>query len=325
MVGQFGTDYGLTIDTGLALATVGDNAGVSTISTALQPELADYIGAGTEIYGGATAKSAVFARAAKGNPTSYGGFNLVTRLEGQVADAGSPQPGRLSDTSSFGDFTNVVGQSFAVRALEEAKSKEADAAMTFLLAQQCTSGYFRLNLNKPADATQGCVEGAAGSTADPDVTALAVINLVESRATGQNVKDALTKAGTWLASKQRKSGAFRGGTSTAVVNANSTSVAGYALGLLKNRDAAMRAATWVRQNQPVDKSKCHRRSRRTSVPSPTAAPRSATPAPPASPRKPATSGAVRRPRRCRSCSTPRSDRGAPHHRGTPDRSGRRPV
>ncbi len=256
MVGKFGPDYGLTIDTGLALASAGDKIAVRKINAALEPKLGDYIGSDKEIYGGATAKAAVFARAATANPTSYGGVNLITRLEGQVADIGTPGVGRLSDTSEYGDFANVVGQSYAVRALSVAGSKEAEAATSFLLTQQCTGGYFRLNFNKPADATQGCVDGAAGSEADPDATALAVINLVESRDKSALTQESLAKAGAWLAAKQRGSGAFRGGTSTKVVNTNTTSLAGYALGLLNNRDAALRAATWVRRNQPIDKSKC---------------------------------------------------------------------
>ena len=41
-----------------------------------------------------------------------------------------------------------------------------------------------------------------------------------------------------------------------MINTNSTAIGGYALGLLKNRDAALKAALWVRKNQPVDKFKC---------------------------------------------------------------------
>ena len=103
---------------------------------------------------------------------------------------------------------------------------------------------------------QSCTEGVAGSEADPDVTSLAVVNLIESGDNSQAVKDALAKAGAWLAERQRGSGAVRGGTGTAVINTNSTSIAGYALGLLKNRDAALKAALWVRKNQPVDKFRC---------------------------------------------------------------------
>ena len=67
-----------------------------------------------------------------------------------------------------------------MRALSLARSAEAGAARDFLLKQQCASGYFRLNFDKADVPSQSCAEGVAGSEADPDATALAVINLIES-------------------------------------------------------------------------------------------------------------------------------------------------
>jgi hypothetical protein len=258
MVGKFGPDFGLTLDTGFALSAAGNGAAVTAINTAVEPRIAEYVGDGTkESYAGPLAKAATFARTAKDNPTSYGGINLVTRLEDRTADASAgATAGRISDKSEFGDFANVIGQSYAVRALSLAGSAEAGAARDFLLKQQCPSGFFRLNFDKPSATSQSCAEGAPGSAADPDVTSIAVINLIASRDNSPAVRDALAKAGTWLAGRQRRSGAFRGGTGTAVVNTNSTSLAGYALGRLKNRDAALKAAVWVRKQQPVDKFKC---------------------------------------------------------------------
>jgi hypothetical protein len=218
----------------------------------------DYVGDGTkESYAGPLAKAATFAQSAAKDPTSYGNVNLVSRLEERTADASAgATAGRISDNSQFGDFANVVGQSYAARALSLAKSKDAHAAVDFLLKQQCPSGFFRLNFDKPASTNQSCVEGAAGSEADPDVTSLAVINLVATRDNSAAVKDALSKAGAWLAQRQRGSGAVRGGSGTQVINTNSTSLAGYALGLLNNQEAAQKAAVWVRKLQPVDKYKC---------------------------------------------------------------------
>lgn len=267
MVGSYGPDFGLTIDTGMALATVnGQGADVAAINAALEPRISDYIGDGTkESYAGAIAKAATFARTAKRNPTSYGGINLVTRLEERTANTpavplAEPQAaaiaGRIFDKSEFGNNANVVGQSYAVRALSLANSTEAGAARDFLLKQQCASGYFRLTFAKADVPNQSCTEGVAGSEADPDATSLAVINLVESGDKSAAVQAALAKAGAWLAARQRRSGAVRGGAGTAQINTNSTSLAGYALGLLKNRDAALKAALWVRKNQPVDKYKC---------------------------------------------------------------------
>ena len=267
IVTKFGPDFGLTLDTGMALSTVaGQGATVAAISAAVEPRLADYVGDGAkESYAGPLAKAAAFARTAKKNPTSYGGRNLVTELEQRTADATTgtapnttpnPLAGRIADKSEFGDFANVVGQSYAVRALALANSSEAGAARDFLLKQQCASGYFRLNFDKPATPSQSCTEGVAGSEADPDATSLAVINLVESGDKSAAVSAALAKAGTWLADRQRNSGAIRGGAGTAQINTNSTALGGYAMGLLKNRDAALKAALWVRKNQPVDKYRC---------------------------------------------------------------------
>jgi len=269
LVGKFGADLGLTIDTGMALSTVADQgATVTAINDALEPRIAEYVGDGKkEAYAGPTAKAAAFARTAKKNPTSYGGRNLIAELEALTADATTttgtppvttpnPLAGRISDRSEFGDFANVVGQSYAVRALSLANSAEAGAARDFLLKQQCTSGYFRLDFDKPATPSQSCTEGVAGSEADPDATALAVINLVESGDKSPAVQAALAKAGGWLVARQRGSGAIRSAGEGASINTNTTAIGGYAMGLLKNRDAALKAALWVRKNQPVDKYKC---------------------------------------------------------------------
>ena len=262
-----GPDFGLTIDTGLGLSTVpGQGPNVTAINNALEPRIADYVGDGVkESYAGPLAKAAAFARTAKKNPTSYGGINLITRLEERTADVPAdptkePQAaaiaGRIADKSEFGSYANVVGQSYAVRALTLARSAEAAAARDFLLKQQCPSGYFRLNFDKADVPNQSCTEGVVGSEADPDATAFAVINLVESGDRSPTVTAALDKASAWLAARQRRSGAIRSAGDGAQINTNSTAIGGYALGLTKNRDAALKAALWVRKNQPVDKYKC---------------------------------------------------------------------
>ncbi|MBL0747228.1 prenyltransferase/squalene oxidase repeat-containing protein [Nocardioides baculatus] len=267
MVGQNGPDLGLTLDTGLALVSVPDrDAGVAAINTAFKPRLNEYVGDGTkESYAGALGKAAAFARGAGENPIDYGGVNLVARLEERTADVPAdptkePQAaafaGRIFDKSESGNFANVVGQSYAVRELSLARSAEAAAARDFLLKQQCASGYFRLNFDKANVPSQSCVEGAPGSEADTDATALAMINLIESNDTSAPVKAALDKASAWLVDKQRNSGALRSSGDGAQINTNTTALGGYALGLMRQSDAAQKAALWVRKNQPVDKYKC---------------------------------------------------------------------
>ena len=248
------TDFGLTLDTGFALDQAGDKSGVATVNRAFQPVINDYIsgdafGDKGSTYAGSVAKAATFARAAGANPTSYGGVNLVTRLEERVS-AAAPIVGRIEDRSSFGDYANTLGQSYAVRALTEAKSQRAADAVAFLLAQQCTSGFFRQDFTKDkAAAAQGCTEGQAGSEPSVDATALAVVNLVEGDAKGPGVNAAVDNATDWLVTQQKKNGSFAG-------NTNSTGLAGWALGLVKDRTAAAKAATWVRKQQPVDTSRC---------------------------------------------------------------------
>ena len=267
IVGENGPDFGLTIDTGMALSTVVDQGAVNAaITTAVEARIGDYIGDGTkESYAGPLAKAAVYAKVAKQNPASYGGVNLIARLEERTADvpadpAAEPQAaaiaGRIFDKSEFGNYANVVGQSYAVRALTQSRSTEAAAARDFLLKQQCASGYFRTSFEKANVPNQACTEGAPGSEADPDATALAVINLVESDDKTPAVMAALDKAGAWLVDRQRNSGAFRAAAPISKINTNSTAIGGFALGLLRERDAALKAALWVRKNQPVDKYKC---------------------------------------------------------------------
>ena len=267
IVGSSGPDFGLTLDTGLGLASVpGHEAGIAAINAAFEPRVDEYVGDGTkESYAGALGKAAAFARAAGENPIDYNGTNLVTRLEERTADvpadpAAEPQAaaiaGRIFDKSEFGNFANAVGQSYAVRELSLARSTEAAAARDFLLKQQCASGYFRLNFEKANVPNQSCTEGLPGNEADADATALAMINLIESHDRTPAVTAALNRASAWLADKQRNSGAIRSGGSGAQINTNTTAVGGYALGLMRNRDAALKAALWVRKNQPVDKYKC---------------------------------------------------------------------
>src|SRR5688572_23820683 len=71
MMGTSGPDFGLTIDTGMAVSTVArQGATVTAINTALEPRIAEYVGDGTkESYAGPLAKAAAFARTAKKNPT----------------------------------------------------------------------------------------------------------------------------------------------------------------------------------------------------------------------------------------------------------------
>ncbi len=241
-------DYGLTADTVFALRAVGGHpADVRRARNALADHVNDYTAGSTASgdpggrYAGSTAKLLVLAQTTGGDPTSFGGVNLVRRLNGRVTTSG-PAKGRIADKSQFGDFANTIGQILAVRGLDAAKSGRAGAARRFLLEQQCAQGYFRLNFSKMRSVHQGC---GKNSPADPDATSYAVVQLWKSSRGDAKLRGALKDAIAWLATQQRKSGAFVGGTSTATPNTNSTGLAASALGLAGQCRAARMAATWI--------------------------------------------------------------------------------
>ncbi|HEX7738883.1 MAG TPA: hypothetical protein VF426_04475, partial [Marmoricola sp.] len=94
------------------------------------------------------------------------------------------------------------------------------------------------------------------SPADPDTTSLVILQLQPLSASDATVASALAKAKTWLLARQHADGSFNGGTSTNTPNANSTGLAGWALGELGDTSAAAKAAQWVRNHQVQPLSGC---------------------------------------------------------------------
>lgn len=239
-------DYGLTLDFGFALEAAGKNKLVKQIRTGMAPNAAAYAGSGTSIYAGSTAKLASFAEAAGANPANFGGVDLIAQLEGRVATSG-PITGRIEDQSDFGDYANVVGQGFAVRALSEADSPQATSATDFLLAQQCDAGYFRVYFTEDKDVADQSCDGApaAEKKADTDATALTILNLLEADDSPE-VKAAIRSGVQWLRSQQKANGAFGGGAQTKPVNANSTALAAWVFAERDLCAPAKKSATWVK-------------------------------------------------------------------------------
>jgi hypothetical protein len=235
-------DYGLSIDTAFGLQALGGHrTDVRQVRHALAGHVGDYTGAGSEKYSGATAKLLVLVQSTGGDPTSFGGVNLVKKLNSLVTRKGAAK-GRIVDQSQFGDFANTIGQILAARGLTTAKSGRAAAARTFLLEQQCRQGFFRLNFSKPKAQNQSC---GRKSPADPDATSYAVVQLWRTSKGHPALRNALRRASAWLAEQQRKNGSFVGGTSTATPNTNSTGLAAWALATSGRCTAAKRAAQWV--------------------------------------------------------------------------------
>jgi hypothetical protein len=246
-------DWGLTIDALLALDAVGGyRAKVADIADALADDLGDYIGTGTEAYGGSTAKALVAAQAADRDATDFGGANLVDLTEARLVASG-PSTGRVQDTSTFGDSANVFGQAFAAEGLAAAGSDLADEATGFLLAQQCSNGGFRLDFAKDKDAAeQGCTDPSQAQT---DATSIAV-DALRSQSDDSTVEQALTAARGYLLAQQKDDGSFEGGPSTRTSNANSTASAAVALEQLGAAEPAANAAEWVADRQVTAYSAC---------------------------------------------------------------------
>ncbi|GAA3807329.1 hypothetical protein [Nocardioides panacisoli] len=255
-----GPDWGLTIDAGLAFEEVGGHeAELSSIAAAVEGHVADYVtgdsfGDADSTYSKATAKAAYFAESVGADPTAFGGDDLMTRLGATLQASG-----RIKDISAYGDYANVIGQAFAARVLVDQASSSAGAALSFLLSQQCAAGWFRQDFTHvgadpanfdPGTATDApCSAGAdVESTPSVDTTALTVMLLEPLAGTDQDIAAALSGAVDWLQSAQRTNGSFDDGGDIGP-NANSTSVAAWALRVAGADSAAARAATWVRALQ----------------------------------------------------------------------------
>lgn len=259
---QYGfDDLGLSVDVALAADAVDGAATVSAVSDALAPRVQDYTtyyvtAEKTHVSPGSIAKAAVLALLADEDPRAYGGQNLVAQLEDRVSTETADR-GRISDVffpeEPFeADFANTIGQSFAARALDAAGGDEVAEVTDFLLLQQCEEGFFRLDLG--ADAAATC-DADAAAVASTDVTALAVLNL-QGLTDDPEVKAAVDAAVAWLGSTQRADGSFGSDGQIAVSNANSTGLAGWALGEVGTTAAAERAATWLRSVQAADPAQC---------------------------------------------------------------------
>jgi hypothetical protein len=87
-----------------------------------------------------------------------------------------------------------------------------------------------------------------------DTTALTVINLLETPDAPVEARGAALLAASWLRGQQAADGSFAAG--SLGTNANSTGLAGWALGASGYDNAATRAATWLRGLQVADLAPC---------------------------------------------------------------------
>lgn len=205
-------DYGLTLDGVLALDSAGVGATESAAALAyVGDHLTDYIGdGGTSAYAGATAKALVAAEANHpGESGTLGGVDLVSRLQGL-----ENTKGRFRDVSSYGDYSNTIGQSLALVALTRAGEDLTKESKVFLRLQQCPNGGFRQNMN-----INQCTDD---SSADPDSTAFgiqALLTLPDNAKRAALIKD----AALYLKGLQHSGGGIGDGVN-GVPNANTTGV-----------------------------------------------------------------------------------------------------
>jgi hypothetical protein len=257
-------DYGLSLDVFFALKTLGTHRAASTsVLRAIDDDPEAYISFAGAHYAGATGKLATAVELQGRNPASYGGVDLVHRVESLVHTGADAQRGRGVDSGPT-DFGNTIGQAWVVRALEGADSPLADEATGFLLKQQCDAGFFRENFEATTSAsTFRCDAAVPAETGSVDSTALAVQALVAARANGQRgLTGEIRKASAWLARQQAANGSFKG---NGVANTNTTGLAAAALALTGRSHRAQRAGAWIshRQVSHVVAHKAHKLRRET--------------------------------------------------------------
>ena len=230
LASSFGPDYGLTADLALALAASGgQDTTLAKVDGYLVAHIADYADpAGTSAfpgpYTGSTAKLAVLAEVTGQDPTSFGGFDLLTTLTGNVCTAATTD-GFCTAAGDFSQAYSTVSQSLGVLALARAKVAPPAAALNRLDQLQCADGGFSSTLLAPG----------ANCVSDVDTTGYAVqaLSLLPEQAKQ-------TAAGrAFLVTSQVSGGGFPG---AAGVNANSTALAVQALTATADQGGSEQAA-----------------------------------------------------------------------------------
>lgn len=228
-------DFGLSLDVFFALEALDTRPNTrASILDAFDTQGADYVAGFGGQYAGSYGKLATAYQLA-GRPTgNVDGLDLIANLEGLVVTADTAEQGRGKDTPT--DFSNAIGQSFVVRALDGAGSDLADEATAFLLKQQCADGFFRVPLSE-GDGTFSC-DGAENPTPSVDATAFAVTALSQVGGQDAAVADALD----WLEANQNEDGSFG---DAGVANSNSSGLAAGVLAATGRADAADSGAAFV--------------------------------------------------------------------------------
>ena len=238
-------DYGLTLDVFYALNALDVRARKQgKILDALESKVSDYTTYGGTTYSGPVAKLLNAVETAGIDPSTYGDGSLLSTMKSLVVTSG-PETGRAKDDDAGGtDYSNTIGQAFAVRALSLADDDLKSSTTTYLLDQQCKKGFFRESMGTADNGDFTCAGGRAAGTSAPSVdsTAFAVMALRVARAHGvPGLRDDIHDAVRWLKGRQKDNGSFVG---NGEVNSNTTGLAAAVLAGPAPR-AAAKAARWL--------------------------------------------------------------------------------
>ena len=239
-----GTDWGLTADAVLAFTSAGRATDPAAV-TATDLLTANAAAFTTWSSGGATVRDAgatgklVLALRSMGRPATAQGVDLEAELRSLMETSGA-QAGRFSDDvpDPAWNASNGFGQSLSMLGLALTPGGIPAPSVTFLLAQQCPAGGFRLNYL----ATAGCTDDAQ---ADTDATALALSALLAVSPRSTDVATALDRGTSWVLARQAADGSFTGTGPTAGANANSTGLISQYLRAAGRTQAADLGAAWI--------------------------------------------------------------------------------
>jgi len=226
------TDWGLTVDTYFALVAADNRPRQArTVIRTVSATVRKYVSFDGDFFAGAVAKTLLARRVAGLDPSIEGAsLDLRRKLQNLVAPSG-----RAKD-SGDSDFSNTIGQSFAVLALARSGGVPP-RVVDYLAKQQCRSGGFRLDMRD-----QRCRRGPV----EVDATAYALQALVRARAQGRELpRGAVRDAAAFLLGRQSDNGSFGGSGPTAGPNTNSTGLAAQALDAVGRDKAAANAARWI--------------------------------------------------------------------------------
>jgi len=247
--GGYGDNYGSSIDAALQLAATGHGAAAERIANAVEADNASaytdssYDGVTTRSAGG-VAKALVLAEVMQDAdvPTLVGELEPLVGSNGQIADDatedGAPDPDD--------DYANVIGQAYTVWGLSVADpgSTATTDATTFLLSQQCGDGAFPTYFDTSGKTPVTCTT----KTRSVDTTATVLLAL-ENLPTSAAVTRAENEALKFLTTSQTASGGFSQTGVAKGVDANSTGLAGWVLGIAGRQAAATKAASWLVAHQ----------------------------------------------------------------------------